>query len=221
MRYVIKNNLNVVLPNHANYLGYSSKFDRKLIKNTIWEQAHLPYDIFLCHTQWDHDEISQVLNDHGEVFYFSILREPVELFASFWDYYALSNDFKMSLEEYATSIIANENKFRNKTKRSRGYNQMLTDFGMEFHKIMPNEVAVGKEYVARNNVLNKIKEIDKKFHLITLADSKYFEDSIILLKNELCWNYEDVINLKLNSNSLNKKSIISTEAQKNVRGKDS
>ena len=77
---------------------------------------------------------------------------------------------------------------------------MLTDFGMEFQKIMPTEVAVGKVYVANNNVLNKIKEIDKIFNLIILADSKYFDDSIILLKNELCWNYEDVINLKLNSN---------------------
>ena len=220
MRYVIKYNLNVVLPNHANYLGYSSKFKRKLIENTIWEQAHLPYDIFLCHTQWDHNEISEVLNDHGDVFYFSILREPIELFVSFWDYYDLSNDFKMPLEEYATTIIANENKFRNKTKRSRGYNQMLTDFGMEFPKIMPNEVANGKEYVATNNVLNKIKEIDKNFDLIILADTKYFDDSIILLKNELCWNYEDVINLKLNSKSLNKKSTISTEAHKNIRGKD-
>ena len=105
MRYAVKNNLNVVLPNHANYLGYSSKFKRKLIENTIWEQAHLPYDIFLCHTQWDHNEISQVLNDHGDVFYFSILREPVELFISFWDYYALSHDFKMPLEEYAKENV--------------------------------------------------------------------------------------------------------------------
>ena len=190
-----------------------------MIENTIWEQANLPYDIFLCHTQWDHNEISQVLNDHGDVFYFSILREPVELFISFWDYYALSHDFKMSLEEYATKIIANENKFRNKTKRSRGYNQMLTDFGMEFRKIMPFEVAIGKEYVANNNVLNKIREIDKIFDLILLADSRYFDDSIILLKNELCWNYEDVINLKLNSKSLSKKSIISMKAHQNIRGK--
>ena len=108
MRFVLKNNLNVVLPNHANYLGYNSRFNRKLLKDTIWERAHLPYDVFLCHTQWDHDQISHVLNDHGDVFYFSILREPVSLFRSFWDYYGLSKHFKMSLEEYATSIIPNE-----------------------------------------------------------------------------------------------------------------
>jgi len=217
LRYVVKNKLNVVLPNHANYLGYNTRFNRKMIENTVWEQAHLSYDIFLCHTQWDHNEISQVLNDHGDVFYFSVLREPVELFISFWDYYGLSHDFKMPLEAYATSIIPNEIKFRNKTKRSRGYNQMLTDFGMDFQKIMPTEVAVGKEYVATNNVLIKIKEIEKTFDLIILADSKYFDDSIILLKNELCWTYEDVINLKLNSKSLSKKSTISIKAKQNIR----
>ena len=98
---------------------------------------------------------------------------------------------------------------------------MLTDFGMKFQEMMPNEVVVGKGYVATNNVLNKIAEIEKQFDLIILADSKHFDDSIILLKNELCWNYEDVINIKLNSKSLNKKSTISTEAHKNIRGKDS
>ena len=95
MRFVVRNNLNVVLPNHANYLGYNSRFNRRLLKDTIWERAHLPYDVFLCHTQWDHDQISHVLNDHGDVFYFSILREPVSLFTSSWDHYGLSKRIRL------------------------------------------------------------------------------------------------------------------------------
>ena len=217
LRYVVRNNLNVVLPQNANYLGYSSRFNRRMLADTIWEQAHLPYDIFLCHTQWDHQEISQVLDDHGDVFYFSILREPVELFRSFWDYYGLAHDFKMSLEEYANTVIDNELKFKNKTRRSRGYNQMLTDFGISFDEIVPR-VNGYNESVGLENVRNKIKEIDKNFDLIILADSKYFEDSIILLKNALCWDYKDVINIKLNSKPLKFQSTMSTEAQRKIKG---
>ena len=99
-RYVIKNNLNVVLPKQGNYLDYfipegksfeskylgpdlqfnrhSSRFNRRMLADTIWEKAHLHYDIFLCHTQWDHQEISHVLNDLGDGFYFSMIREPFE-----------------------------------------------------------------------------------------------------------------------------------------------
>ena len=223
LRYAVRNNVNVVLPQHSNYLGpdnpdYSSRFNRKMLEKTIWEQAGLAYDFFLCHTKWDHQEISQVLDDHGDVFYFSILRDPVDLFRSFWDYYNLEDDFQTSLDEYANTVIASELRFKNKTRRSRGYNQMLTDFGMAFDEIIPRGSG-NNETVGIENVKYKIKEIDQYFDLIILADSKYFEDSIILLRNALCWEYEEVVNLKLNSIDLEIQSTISTEAQRNIKGK--
>ena len=80
MRFAIKNDLNVVLPKEYNILGkeFVDHFDRKIIKNTLWERAALKYDIFLCHTRWNHTSISEVLNDHNNVFYFSILRYLLE-----------------------------------------------------------------------------------------------------------------------------------------------
>ena len=121
------------------------------------------------------------------------------------------------MEEYANTVIDNELKFKNKTRRSRGYNQMLTDFGISFDEIVPR-VNGYNESVGLENVRNKIKEIDKNFDLIIFADSKYFEDSIILLKNALCWDYEDVINIKLNSKPLKFQSTMSTEAQRKIKG---
>ena len=194
------------------------------MENTPWEYAGLEYDIFLCHTRWNHTSISHVLNDQGQVFYFSILREPVELFRSYWDYYKLGITFlgkkngiskwsKTTLEEYTRTVIYNEVKFKNKTGGSQswfhkhGYNQMLTDFGLNFNDFFNED---------KENVEMKVKEINKKFNLIILADEEYFEDSIILLKNALCWQYEDMIGLKLNSQ---KKLEISSTARNILKGK--
>ena len=200
----------------SNYLG--EHFDRKMMVNTAWEYAGLEYDIFLCHTRWNHTSVSHVLNDHGEVFYFSILRDPVELFRSYFEYYKVGETFlgeidgikkwkQTTLEEYARTVIYNELKYKNKSGGSHGYNQMLTDFGLDFKDLFTK----GKDnsnIEDKQNVEKKIKEINENFDLIILADEEYFEDSIILLKNALCWQYEDMIGLKLNSQ--NKSEISST-----------
>jgi hypothetical protein len=188
-----------------------------MMENTLWEYAGLEYDIFLCHTRWNHSAISQVLNDKGDVFYFSILREPVELFRSFWDYYALASTFNSTLEEYTQSVIYNELKFKNKIKSSRGYNQMLTDFGLDFNDLF-REGIDGSMVEVKENVEIKVKEINQNFDLILLADKEYFEDSIILLKNSLCWEYEDMVGLPLNSRPLKYQSKISARSRKIIKG---
>ena len=206
-----------MLPEKANYLGHHYHFNRKLMKKTLWEYAGLEYDIFLCHTRWNHRAISQVLNDNGEVFYFSILREPVELFRSYWDYYALAKEFNATLEEYTQSVIYNELNFKNKTERSRGYNQMLNDFGSDFNDLFKDGIDKNKNEV-KANVEKKVEEINKNFDLILLADKQYFEDSIILLKNALCWHYEDMVSLRLNSLSPKYRSKISTRSLNIIKG---
>ena len=78
LRYVMNNDLNVVLRENDNYIGYRAQFNRKLIANTSWEKAHLKYDMFLCHTRWNHSEISSVLSDDGKndvfIFQFYVIR---------------------------------------------------------------------------------------------------------------------------------------------------
>ena len=105
LRYVLHNDLNVALPVRGNYLGYKQMFDRKLMRSALWEKANLKYDMFLVHTRWNHTRISQLLDDQGDVFYFSIVRDPVELFRSYWDYYNLTSLSNMTLETYTRTTI--------------------------------------------------------------------------------------------------------------------
>ena len=59
---------------------------------------------------------------------------------------------------------------------------MLWDSGLEA-SYMDNLTAVQ----------NKIFELDETFDLVMMADR--FDESMILLKDLLCWDYEDIVNL--------------------------
>ena len=242
LRYAIKHNLNIVLPEkeatdrwnlNDGYSVYDRignpvqpQFRRNLIKNTVWEKTNLKYHMFLLHTRWNHREISDVMNDQGkdDVFYFSILREPVSVYRSYWDYFQLSNVYNQTLDEYAKTIISKYVIHNNMNRRPPGYNQMLTDFGMYFNDMFKKDMSNGDEKVLRKEITKKLNEIDHNFDLILIAEEKFYEDGIILLRHALCWEFEDIINVKRNTFTesnlgQNTKSSLSDESRTIIKGK--
>ena len=205
LRFGKNNNLNFVLPSQSHLLGTNVPFRRNMLQGTMWEQAGLEYDLFLLHTIWNHPEIAHTLSDKGDVLYISILRDPVELFRSWWDYMRLDNRYKKTIDEYALSIRSNS--IVSTKERPFGFNQMLFDFGLPFED-MNDEHKIQK----------KIEEVDESFDLILLADKPFFQDSIILLKDALCWEYRDVINFQLNSKKKELKTNISAAAHEALKG---
>ena len=207
LRFGRTNNLNFVLPAEGHLLGTNVPFRRNMIQGTLWEKAGLEYDMFLLHTIWNHAEIVNTLSDQGDVIYISILRDPVELFRSWWDYMRLDKRYNKTIEEYALSMTS-ESKSSAKSKiRPFGFNQILYDFGLPF-----------KDMNDEDKVQKKIEEIDESFDLIVLADKEFFNDSIILLKDALCWEYRDVINFKLNSKKAEMKTTISAKVHQALKG---
>ena len=220
LRYAIRNNLKVVLPpKGGNILGYDQIFNRNLLESSFWEKAlgyEISYDMFLCHARWNKNEVSYVLNDTGknDVFYFTFLRDPVDLFISYWDYNAFGVEFG-PLKEFLSEKVALQ--LRNKTEyiwnkqyqyNCGGYNIMLYDFGLEC-----------KDMTDVKKVDNKIREIGASFDLILLSDDEYFDDSIILLKNSINWKNEDMVNFKLNTISPLDKTYLSDAERNLLKGK--
>ena len=60
-------------------------------------------------------------------------------------------------------------------------------------------------------VKNKIEEMDETFDLVLMAER--FDESMILLKDQLCWDYQDVVNFKLNARKESKKTTLSQDAR--------
>ena len=53
------------------------------------------------------------------------------------------------------------------------------------------------EFDDEEKVYKKIEEIAEKFDLVMIVEK--FEESLILMKNALCWDYSDITSLKLNA----------------------
>ena len=84
---------------------------------------------------------------------------------------------------------------------------MLFDFGMN-----PNQFGNPKNSFVLNDLIN---EVNKTFDLIMIVE--YFEESMILLKNGLSWNFDDMSSLKLNVHDIATKSVISDHAKNSLR----
>ena len=128
--------------------------------------------------------------------YFTILRDPVNLFVSLWDYLQLSRKFGgISLEEYALSDKVG--KYADRIQAGQfGRNQMLWDFGL-----------TQNDFDNLTKVQSKIEEIEATFDLVLITEK--FSESIILLKELLCWDFYDMTSLKLNAQKSSSKSKLS------------
>ena len=67
-------------------------------------------------------------------------------------------------------------------------NSQLTDLGIKNQDLKDEQ-----------KIWEKVKGVDVQFDLVMIAD--YFDESLILLAEKLCWKLEDLITLKLNARS--------------------
>ena len=88
------------------YLGpqsLESGFQLDSIKDALWHKAKTTPNIFCLHTRWNRQSVAS-LYKQKKPFYFSILRDPVSLFISLWDYYGVSKKLNdVTLQEFAMS----------------------------------------------------------------------------------------------------------------------
>ena len=91
LRYALKHELNIVLPKSGNYLGHKSPFSADLLIGTPWQIAGLHYNLFCLHNRWNGAEVEKLFGrmKNQRPIYFTILRDPVDLFISLWDYLEL------------------------------------------------------------------------------------------------------------------------------------
>ncbi|XP_069771483.1 galactose-3-O-sulfotransferase 2-like [Narcine bancroftii] len=178
-------NLTFALP--ASYqFGYPLLFSARKIKFYTPLKAQ-QYNIICNHMRFYRPQVEKVMAKG--TFYFSILRNPVTLLESAFTYYKWSSAaFKQveSLEQF----LADPWKYYSAKERGSQYarNLMWFDFGYD------HNANSTKEYV--DLVLD---EIGRTFHLVLI--SEYFDESMILLKDALCWGFDDVVSFKLNVRS--------------------
>lgn len=75
---------------------------------------------------------------------------------------------------------------------SSGYNAHYLHNLLTFDLGYDNEVNVGDALVQ-----NMLEELDKRFHLVMMLE--YFDESLLLLRELMCWEMDDILYFKLNA----------------------
>lgn len=161
------------------------------------------------HTRFNKKTMNHLF-PHDASKYITIVRNPVHQFESVFNYmgvgqvYGFGRDPTESLKAFLKKGIA----FRDitKTRSSRlARNPQSFDLGLDY-KFYQDAKAV-KDYVVF---------LDKEFDLVMIAD--YFDESAVLLKRVLCWEFEDVLYMKTNERLDNERAAsISDDIIENIK----
>ncbi|CAL4072913.1 unnamed protein product, partial [Meganyctiphanes norvegica] len=204
LRYGYTRNLIFALQNEFekgvefNYFGNPSKFKPSLMPGHLLPPSG-KVDIFALHTRLDISELTKVL--HNDTFWVTVVRDPVDLFESLYNFFHLEKNYMSSLEEFAKSPLKSL-LHRPRYHKRFGYNQMMFDMGYEANLDI---------FALRR----AIEELDSKFHLVLI--SELLEESLILLRHKLCWSLDDVIFFTKNARRKEFKPQLSTYIRHKIR----
>ncbi|XP_026557221.1 galactose-3-O-sulfotransferase 2 isoform X1 [Pseudonaja textilis] len=201
-RFSEKHNLTLALPygNHP-HLGYPNRFQISYVEE--FKTLANKFNIMGNHLRFNWQEVRRIMPN--DTFYFSILRHPALLLESSYVYYkTIVPAFKKS--KNVNEFLSSPWSYYNMTEKNNIYakNNMWFDFGYN------NNAEYDEHYI--QFVLQNIEEI---FHLILIAD--FFDESMILLKDVLCWDLDDVIYFKMNARSQCNIQTLNPENKKKVK----
>ncbi|XP_038049243.1 galactosylceramide sulfotransferase-like [Patiria miniata] len=199
LRYGQRHKLTFVLPPQGHHLGFPDFFDHRHmlpVENGV-------YNIF-CH----HARFSQVVMDimPPNSIYISILRDPVHVFESAFTYFKIDHRIGMGNDPDAMMKFVDDPAVYYESAPSTVHmrNNMLYDFGVPTTK-----------YNDLDFIKQAIELIDKQFSLVLIAE--YFEESLILLRDALCWRTEDMVVFKMNTRKQTAVDALQIDMQQKIR----
>ncbi|XP_028653973.2 galactose-3-O-sulfotransferase 4 isoform X2 [Erpetoichthys calabaricus] len=200
-RFGEKHGLTFALPTHYQF-GYPILFSSRRVKGFL--QRDVPhYNIMCNHMRFNRPEVQKVMP--ADTFYFSILRNPVALAESSYSYYkSVAPSFKRSVNFDA--FIANPWRYYLPQVHNNHYarNLLWFDFGFNHNANFSLQVAQAG-----------VEEIQQSFHLILLAE--YFDQSMVLLRDALCWSLDDIVTFRLNFRSNDTRRRLSAKQEERLK----
>nr|XP_054494848.1 galactose-3-O-sulfotransferase 2-like [Agelaius phoeniceus] len=149
------------------------------------------FNILCHHMRFLQPEVQKVVP--SSAVYFSILRNPVQLMESSFVYYKGASAFSRvrSLQEF----LSQPWRYYDPASGDRHYARNLMTFDFGFNPdgdVSPERVQL------------MLKAIEASFDFLLI--SEYFDESMVLLKEMLCWDLDSVVSFPLNSRDSSTKS---------------
>ncbi|XP_075056630.1 galactose-3-O-sulfotransferase 2-like [Mixophyes fleayi] len=201
-RFGESHNLTFALPTYkAAQFYYPYSFSAYFVEG-FSSKIHRHYDIMCHHMRFQLTEVERVMPN--DTFYFTVLRNPVSLMESSFSYYKGIDIFlkPRSLEEY----LRNTDKYYNKSSFYSNYGKNLMTFDLGFQ----ND---GLETPKHFQLIQQA--VETMFNLVLITE--YFDESLVLLKDALCWSFDDVLSFPLNSRNNTSRKVLSIETQEKIK----
>ncbi|XP_066049935.1 galactose-3-O-sulfotransferase 2-like [Chamaea fasciata] len=156
-------------------------------------QSPRRFNILCHHMRFLQPEVQKVVP--SSAVYFSILRNPVQLMESSFVYYKAASAFSRvrSLEEF----LSQPYRYYNPASGDRQYARNLITFDFGFN---PDGDA------SPERVQLMLKAIEASFDFVLI--SEYFDESMVLLKELLCWDLDSVVSFPLNTRDSSTRSTL-------------
>ncbi|XP_030647821.1 galactosylceramide sulfotransferase [Chanos chanos] len=184
-RFGEKHQLKFAFPDSRNDFFYPSFFHRSQVKDY---RPGMCFNIISNHMRFNAAEVSKVLP--ADTSYITILRDPAELFESSFHYFGRLVPFtwKIPGDDKLGEFLRDPKLYFDPEGYNSNYlkNLLFFDFGYD-NTLEPNDSRVDEG----------IRAIAKRFQLVMLVE--HFEESLILLKDALCWDMDDLLFFKLNA----------------------
>ncbi|XP_065216179.1 galactose-3-O-sulfotransferase 3-like [Planococcus citri] len=181
LRFALRHSLNVMNP--ILYL-----YNYPISKDTIDASSSTPdnkYNILAHHVRYSSNLASFQYPNTVTV---TVLRNPVTLFPSLYNYFNMAQINGMTLQQFLRSPAKPSTLWGiGSPWIYRGYNQMSYDLGFDLQKDADNQTAVD-EFVAK---------IDREFDFVMIME--YMEESLVLLARLMGWPLQSMMHLKLNA----------------------
>ncbi|XP_051521368.1 galactose-3-O-sulfotransferase 2-like [Myxocyprinus asiaticus] len=205
-RYGDSHNLTFALPlNMHSQLFYPSFFAAHFVEGSR-TRSEKEFHILCNHMRFKSQEVRKLMPK--DTFYFSILRNPVEMMESIFVYYKAIPAFRVvkSLEEF---LIQGGRSYNASLPNNHYARNILTfDFGLD-STAPENEIDLDRRSA------EIIAAVERDFELILI--SEYFDESVVLLKHALCWTLDDVLSFRLNSRSERSRRPLTPETAERIK----
>ena len=155
------------------------------------------YDMVAVHVRYNRTAMDSFMKPNSK--YITIIREPSAQFESAFTHFAFKDSFGprrvpggRDIEEW----LKRPKYYRDQLKKLKwegkiglrwyyARNNQIFDLGLN-NELHDKENAV-KQYIAK---------LDSELHMVLITE--YFDESLLILKREMCWTYEDIVYVSKN-----------------------
>lgn len=184
-RFGEKRHLKFAFPNGRNDFYYPSYFERSQVQDYRPGRC---FNIVCNHMRFHYEEVRKLLP--ADTIFVTVLRDPAYLFESSFHYFGsiIPLTWKLSGEDKMAEFLRDPWHYYDPSGFNAHYLLNLLFFDLGYDNNMDADSPL---------VDHSIREIDQRFHLVMLLE--YFDESLVLLKDLLCWELEDILYFKLNA----------------------